>query len=77
MIVDYFGVEYVKKQHANHLAKILKQYHNITKDWEGKKYTGIYLKWDYNQRTCRATMDGYMLDLRKKYGHPTPNKPKQ
>ena len=36
LIVDYFGVEYVGKQHADHLATILKKYHNITEDWEGK-----------------------------------------
>ena len=41
---DDFGVEYVEKQHAEHLATRLKKYHNITEDWEGKKYTGIDLK---------------------------------
>ena len=75
LIVDDFGVEYAEKQHADHLATILKQYHNITEDWEGKKYAGIDLKWDCNKQKCRATMDGYILDLRKKYGHPTPKKP--
>ena len=73
--MDDFGVEYFGKQHADHLATILKKYHKITEEWEGKKYAGIYLKWNYNKRTCRATMDGYMLDIRKKYGHPTPKKP--
>ena len=43
------------------------EYQNITKDWEGKKYAGIDLKWDYEKRTCRATMDGYILELRNKY----------
>ena len=33
------------------------------------------MKWDYDNRTCRATMDGYILDLRKKYQHMTPKKP--
>ena len=41
LVVDDFGVEYVGKQHAEHLATILKKYHNITEDWEGKKYAGI------------------------------------
>ena len=36
-VVDDFGVEYVGKQNADHLATILKKYHNITEDWEGKK----------------------------------------
>ena len=76
LIVYDFGVEYVGKQHFDHLTNILKQYHNITRDWEGKKYAGIDLKRDYNKQTCRATMDGYILDLRKKYGHLQPKKPK-
>ena len=57
-MVDDFGVEYVGKYHADHLATILKKYHNITEDWEGKKDAGIDLTWDYEKRTCRATMDG-------------------
>ena len=48
---------------------------NITEDWEGKKYSGIDLEWDYDKRTCRATMDGYILDIRNKYGHIPPKKP--
>ena len=65
--MDYFGVEYVGKQHADHMATILKKYHNITEDWEGKKYSGIDLKWYYYKRTFRETMDGYILDFRNKY----------
>ena len=75
LIVDDFGVEYIGKQHADHLVTILKQYKNITKYWKVRKYYCIDLKWDYNKRTCRETMDGYILDLRKKYGHLPPNKP--
>ena len=74
LIVDYFGVEYVVKKHADHLSTILEQYHNITEYWEGNKYDGIDIKWYYNKKTCRATMDGYILDLRKKYVHTTPKK---
>ena len=43
LVVDDFGVEYVGKKHAEHLATILKKYHNITEDWEGKKYAGMDL----------------------------------
>ena len=57
------------KQHADHLATILKIYNNITEDWEGKKYAGIDLRWDYEKRARQATMDGYILDLRKTFQH--------
>ena len=36
LIVDDFGIEYVGKQHALHLLKILEQNYEITSDWEGK-----------------------------------------
>ena len=62
------------KQHADHMATILKKYHNITEDWEGKKYSGIDLKWYCDKRTCRATMDGYILEIRTKYQHMHPKK---
>ena len=60
------------KQNVEHLSTILKKYHNITEDWEENKYAGIDLKWDYEKRTCRATMDGYILDLRNKFQHMQP-----
>ena len=58
LVVDDFRVEYMGEKHADHLATILKKYHNITEDWEGKKYSGIDLKRDYDKRIRRATMDG-------------------
>ena len=45
----------------SNMQSIWQQYkknHNITEDWEGKKYAGIDLKWYYDMRTCRATVDG-------------------
>ena len=72
MVVDNFDIKYIGKKHADHLATILKKYHNITEDWEGKKNAGIDLKWDYEKRTYRATMDVYILDLRNKYQHMNP-----
>ena len=49
LVVDNFGIKYVRKQHADNLATILEKYHNITEDWEGKEYAGIDLKWDYDK----------------------------
>ena len=71
LVVYDFGKHYVGNQHAYHLATNLKN-HNITEDWEGKQYSGIDLKWDYEKRTWGATMYGYILDLRNKYQHMTP-----
>ena len=75
IMVDNFGVKYVGKQHSDHLATVLKKYHNIEEDLTVKKYAGIEITWEYNNRTCTSTMDGYIKQLRQKYDHQNPNKP--
>ena len=41
LIVDNFGVDYVGRKNAETLASFLKNYHEISEDWEGKKIAGI------------------------------------
>ena len=79
LIVDDFGLEYVIKQDADHLASVLKNYHDISQDWEGKKFSGIELDWKYAtkrwDRTCRLSMKNYIKILPVKLNHPMPRKP--
>ena len=55
LTVEDFGIKYVGKQHSLNLLKILEQNHDITTDWEGKKFAGIYLAWNYNDRYTNRT----------------------
>ncbi|KAL7539093.1 hypothetical protein ACHAWF_006293 [Thalassiosira exigua] len=50
LIVDDFGVEYVGKKHADRLLSVLNQYYEMSEDWEGKKFAGIDLAWNYAPR---------------------------
>ena len=74
LIVDDFGIKYVGRRHAQHLLTALQENYKVTTDWDGKKFAGIDLKWDYNKRTCRLSMDGYIAEVLQKYNHPTPRK---
>ena len=56
LIVDDSGIEYVEKEHAEHLLSALRANYTITTDWTGKRYVSIDINWDYNKRTCRTTM---------------------
>ena len=47
LIVNDFGIKFFGKQHAIHLLKIREQHYKITSDWEGKKFSGINLEWNY------------------------------
>ena len=44
LIVDDFGIQYVEKQHAEHLPNVIKKYHEIFQDWEGKTISCIDLQ---------------------------------
>ena len=56
LTVDYFGIRYVGEHHAQHILSTLQEQYMVTTDWEGKKYAGIDLEWNYKSCTCLLTM---------------------
>ena len=76
--MDDFSIEYVVKEHALRLLKTLDVDYEITTDWEGTKFAGIDLAWDYHTRqanwTFRISMKGYITKVFLKYGQPIPKK---
>jgi hypothetical protein len=75
LIVDDFGIEYLGKEHAEHLLSALRDNYTITTDWTGKRYAGIVIEWNYTKRACRTTMVGYITDVSTRFGHPDSIKP--
>ena len=76
LVVDDFGVKYVGKEHAEHLAETLqKAGYKITMDWEGKQFCGITLDWDYENGTVDLSMPGYVEKALQRFEHPIPAKP--
>jgi hypothetical protein len=57
----------VGKKHALHLKSTLLKHYEITEDWEGKKFAGIDLEWNYApehaKRSCRIYIKNYIRDL--------------
>jgi hypothetical protein len=47
LVVDDFGVKYVGKENALHLKHVLEEHYQLTCDWDGCRYIGITLDWDY------------------------------
>ena len=41
-------------------------------DWAGKRYIGIDLKWDYEKRTLKTSMDGYVKEALLQFQHKMP-----
>ena len=74
LVVDNFGVKYVKKEDLDHLKASIKSTYMLTKDWVGNLYCGITLKWDYKNRHVDISMPGYIKKKLQEYGHIMPKK---
>jgi hypothetical protein len=67
LCVDDFGVQYTNKAHCQHLIDCLDSLYKLTVEWEGTKYLGLTLAWDYRRRTCNVSMPGYVQKALQQY----------
>ena len=44
-------------------------------DWEGWRYVGLTLDWDYNTKQMHISMPGYVAKALKQFHHPQPKHP--
>ena len=72
--MDDFGIKYTKQADVEHLVAAVREKYPFKVDWEAKQYIGIHLKWDYEKRELRTSMDGYVEQALKEFKH---EKPKQ
>jgi hypothetical protein len=75
LVVDDFGIKYVGKRHLQHLIDALQNFYEITIDWEGKKYCGVSLDWDYANKMVWLSMPGYVEAALRQFLHDPPSKP--
>ena len=75
LVVDDFGVQYVGKEHAQHIIQALEHDYTVSQDWTGGLYCGVALKWDYTNKHVDLSMPGYIKDALHKYQHPMPKRP--
>ena len=47
LVVDDFGIKYIKKEDLDHLINSLEKYYEVAVDMEGKEFVKIELDWDY------------------------------
>jgi hypothetical protein len=75
LVVVDFGVKYINKSDVEHLISVLKQDYGIDTDWEGTRYLGLTLDWDYIKREVYLSMPGYIENALVRFGHEPPDKP--
>jgi len=75
LVVDDFGVKYVGEEHAKHLISVLQEHYEIDVDWDGTRFIGLTLDWDYSGHKVHLSMPGYIAKALARFAHPTPKKP--
>ena len=74
LVLDDFGIKYLKKDDLDHLIKLLKKYYEVTVDMEGKEYIKIELDWDYEKREVHLSMPPYLQKALQKFDNTIPTK---
>ena len=69
LVVDDFGVKYVGEEHALHLKKTIEENYTVTAEWDGRRYIGITLDWDYKRRRVHLSMPNYVQKALKQFQH--------
>eukprot|EP00804_Cyclotella_cryptica_P028989 CCRYP_012408-RA/>CCRYP_012408-RA protein AED:0.21 eAED:0.21 QI:0/0/0/1/1/1/2/0/880 len=75
LVVDDFGIKYVGQEHPQHLLTVLQEHYTVTTDWNGSRYIGITLDWDYAKRRIYLSMPGYVKKALRQFQHPKPKTP--
>ena len=60
LVVDDFLIKYTNQADLDHLTESVRQHYKLKVDTEAKQYVGIHLRWDYERRTVKISMDGYV-----------------
>ena len=73
LVVDDFGVKYVNKADVEHLMSVLTTHYKINTDWEGTRYVGLTLDWDYENGIVHLSMPEYIEKAMVQFGHKPPS----
>ena len=63
LVVDNFGVKYINKAGVEHLLSVLKEKYEVDTDWDGTRYLGLSLDWDYKNGNFHLSMPEYIENM--------------
>ncbi len=75
LVIDNFRVKYINKDEVEHLLEVIKKDYTCDTDWEGTRYLGLSLDWDYKRWNIHLSMPGYIEKALARFDHENPYKP--
>ena len=77
LVVDDFGVKYVGEKHALQLKQTLEENYTFTTEWDGTRYIGITLDWNYKRIQVHLSLPGYTKKALTQFSHKKKEKQNQ
>jgi hypothetical protein len=74
LVVDDFGIKYLKKEDLDHLIQTLEKHYDVSVDLEGKEFMNIQLDWDYENRKVHLSMAPYLQKALQQFNNIVPSK---
>ena len=68
-VVRNFGVKYLGKKHAEHPIQTIEEKYQASLEWEGNRYCGISITWNYQKQVFDLSMTGYIQEALYKFQH--------
>ncbi len=75
LCANNFGMKYVGWEHAKHLLQVLNMHYKCLQDWDSKKYLGMDIDWDYDQKKVHVLMLEYVPKVLMQFHHKAPSTP--
>ena len=69
LVVNDFGIKYVRPEYTQHVVNVLEEHYIIAKDWTGSLFCGISLTWDYKNCTVQLSMPVYVAKSSHHFQH--------
>jgi len=74
LVVDDFGIKYLKREDLDHLIQMLEKHYDVSVDLEGKEFVKIQLDWDYENRKVHLSMVPYLQKALQQFNNIVPGK---
>jgi hypothetical protein len=74
LVVDDFGIKYLKKEDLDHLINSLSKYYEVKVDLDGKEFVKIELDWDYENGKVHLSMAPYLKKALLQFNNVVPSK---
>ena len=72
LVVDDFGIKYIKEADLDHLIQSLEKYYKVPVDKDGNKFVKIELDWDYDNGKVHLSMAPYLQKALRQFDNLVP-----